>query len=67
MEESDREIEEQQVNPIKEINPIKIEDERKYWKEYLIKYFIYVPENCPKWGKCSIITGSNPTLLKICL
>ena len=35
MEDSDSELEEQNLNAIEENQPIKIENERKYWKEYL--------------------------------
>ena len=38
------ESEEEAVNTWK----ININDERKYWKNYVLKYYIYIPEKCPQ-------------------
>ncbi len=42
---------------------INIEDERKYWKNYILKYYIYLPEACPQCGKKNISIGNINNLM----
>ena len=38
-------------------------EERKYWKEYIIKFYVYLPENCPQCSKTKFSIGDlNNTL-----
>ena len=54
MEDIDNEIEDEiRDKEWKNINKfhISIEEEKKYWREYLLKYFIYKPDEYPQCKK----------------
>ena len=42
---------------------INIEEERKYWKNYILKYFVYLPEACPQWNKTKFSIGNINNLM----
>ena len=39
------------------INNISIENERNYWKNYLIDHFVYLPKECPQFHNTKIKIG----------
>ena len=66
MEETDSEredeISDQEENKSNNFN-INIDEERKYWRVYLIKNFIYIPNECPQCKKQKITIGIGNKLL----
>ena len=66
MEDTDSELEDEisekeaKNNNIYEIN---IEEERKYWRIYLIKNFINIPNECPQCKNQNITIGIGKKLL----
>ena len=42
---------------------ININDERKYWKNYVLKYYIYIPEKCPQCSSNKYSIGNLNNIL----
>ena len=46
-----------------DIKDLNLENERNYWSKYIIKNYIYLPDNCPMCKKTNIKIANNKKLL----